>query len=206
MSTIPRNGQSLIDHRQLLLEAAAQFSAWVQTQAPGAVVMLCGGLALSQYGNARTTLDADYVWTCVGLVAQDARLVVGPKIYWKHQPSGMYVQVDFVDAHLFWAPFDVEQMVDRSLPLPSLNLPTLLVGKLKCALERNQADVRERRMKQANDLCLATIKEFGRLRRDVLAPSGMDLQATSWIVNWRQLVVVVVSRLSEEFVNVATSA
>ena len=51
--------------REVLLEASAQFANWVRQQAPGAVVMLCGGLALSQYGNKRVTYVSNMHVLCV---------------------------------------------------------------------------------------------------------------------------------------------
>ncbi|KAJ3551205.1 hypothetical protein NM688_g4842 [Phlebia brevispora] len=158
-----------LTHTQILLETAKEFSVWVQAHAPGAVVMLCGGLAFSQYGSPRATTDVDL---CMDLrravhvntvrrvdtnalkdiASRDPRLIVGPKIYWRHSTTGTPIQVDFVDANLFWAPFDVVQMLDRNMPVPSLNLPTLLVGKMKSAIERNQGTTVERTAKQRNDV------------------------------------------------------
>ncbi|KAI0784023.1 hypothetical protein C8Q75DRAFT_406803 [Abortiporus biennis] len=157
------------DHNRTLLEAAVEFAQWVNQHAPGATVMLCGGLAFTQYGSQRTTKDVDLcmdlrnavrhdnqtrrvdVNALKSMASTDSRLIVGPKIFWKHSTTGTYVQVDFIDANLFYAPFDYRRMVDSSIAIPSLNLPTLLVGKIRTALQRNQSDTSERSHKHIND-------------------------------------------------------
>ncbi|KAI0061046.1 hypothetical protein BV25DRAFT_1839349 [Artomyces pyxidatus] len=158
-----------------LVQAAQEFSLWLQTVAPGARPFVCGGLALSIYGNPRSTTDADLAIDLSGtrrpgshrpydtnalkhLAAQDTqRFIVGPKIYWILNPGTPYqtpVQVDFVDAHLFWAPFEPLEMIDSSpnLPVPLLNVRTLLVSKMKSAIERSQPNAFERAQKQQNDV------------------------------------------------------
>lgn len=90
------------------------------------------------------------------MASADQRFIVGPKIYWVLDAGTPYqkpVQVDFVDAALYWSPFS-PAMVDMSqnLPVPCLNLPTLLVGKIKSATERSQSDEGERLRKQTHDI------------------------------------------------------
>ncbi|OBZ73203.1 hypothetical protein A0H81_06953 [Grifola frondosa] len=159
--------------RGYLLRAATEFRQWVESVAPDAVVFLCGGLALSLHGNPRQTNDADLAIdlsrtrrangrpldtnALKQIAAQSPHFSVGPKVYWildAHTASPKYIQVDFVDAQLYWHPFDVAQMVVSAptLPIPVMNLPTLLVGKMKSAIERSQANQTERILKQVNDI------------------------------------------------------
>ncbi|CAL1707208.1 unnamed protein product [Somion occarium] len=162
-----------ISSTQDLLRAAAEFRQWVETTAPGATVFLCGGLALSLYGNPRQTQDADlaidlsrtrrangraFDTNALKQIAGESPFFsVGPKVYWilnANTPSQKLIQVDFVDAQLFWHPFSSTQMIGGipGLPVPVMNLPTLLVGKMKSALERSQTDRVERITKVANDV------------------------------------------------------
>ncbi|EKM61791.1 uncharacterized protein PHACADRAFT_190981 [Phanerochaete carnosa HHB-10118-sp] len=199
----PAGQQAIPVH--ILLEATHQFAEWVKQKAQGAEVILCGGLALCQYGSARMTQDADVCMdlsrtrrngtqmpfdtnALKDLARQDPRLVVGPKIYWIHKPTGTLVQVDFVDAQLFWHPFDVRQMVDPSNIVPSLNLPTLLAGKLKSALERNDPNPQKMWEKKSNDvsdfdfamgLCLHRRLA---LTQHHLAHLGPDMQTVTFVV------------------------
>jgi len=152
-----------------LQEAAEGFSAWVQSKAPGAVVFVTGGFSVMKLGGTRTTKDVDLAmdlsntkrangnkFTTNGLkdlaVEEPDRFVVGLKIFWKL--ANVNVQVDFVDANLFWQP---TQILQSTITLPSTDLlslspPTLLVGKIISAIERNQTDKAERRVKQLNDI------------------------------------------------------
>lgn len=197
MATPLNVNQHTAPHQQIsstqdLLRAAAEFRQWVETTAPGATVFLCGGLALSLYGNPRQTQVILFIrfirCRCIDrLDPQDADLAidlsrtrrangrafdtnalkqiagespffsVGPKVYWilnANTPSQKLIQVDFVDAQLFWHPFSSTQMIGGipGLPVPVMNLPTLLVGKMKSALERSQTDRVERITKVANDV------------------------------------------------------
>ncbi|GBE87483.1 hypothetical protein BKA93DRAFT_192975 [Sparassis latifolia] len=161
-----------------LVLAAQEFNQWLKEAAAGGVAFLCGGLALSLYGNVRQTEDADLALDLSlthrdgdpkkhydtnqlkALAAHDPkhRFIVGPKIYIilyaNDAAKKLYVQVDFIDAALFYSPWDPAQMIDHDprLPVPCLTLPTLLVGKIKSAPERNQPNENERIMKQANDI------------------------------------------------------
>ncbi|KAA1478529.1 hypothetical protein DENSPDRAFT_885967 [Dentipellis sp. KUC8613] len=221
----------------ILLEAAQQFSDWVKQNAQGAEVILCGGLAFVQYGSQRVTQDADL---CMDLsrtqrssrsgapipfdtnalkdiASRDSRLIVGPKIYWVHQPTRIPVQVDFVDANLFWRPFDIRAMVDTTPTgtvggVPSLNPPTLLVGKMKSALERSD------QTKQSKDvwdfdfamtLCFQrrspltvrhlehlaadlqgvchVVHEFAKLRLSLMGKQ-LDQNGSMWVNAWASLI------------------
>lgn len=94
------------------------------------------------------------------LAAQDPhhRFSVGPKIYWLLRTMDgqtVPVQVDFVDANLFWDPFQAQSMLCTIPHYPAvvaLNLPTLLVSKMRSATERSQPNPNERRQKQVNDV------------------------------------------------------
>lgn len=153
-----------------LQQAAEGFTAWVKSKAPGAVVFVSGGFSVMKLGGPRTTKDVDLAMDLSGtkrptgtrpydtnalkdLAAQEPdKFLVGPKIFWK-LPS-VDVQVDFVDARLFWQPPEILRAVVQfpGTALLSLDAPTLLVGKIVSAIERAQPDKRERQTKQINDM------------------------------------------------------
>lgn len=149
--------------------AAEQFMQWVREHVPNSTVFVSGGFSVMKLGGPRITLDVDVamdlsktsrpgsgrpydVNSLKSMAATDEQFVVGPKIYWR-LPT-INVQVDFVDANLFWTPPAIFSSV---IVLPktrilSLDAPTLLVGKMMSGPERSQSDAELRTQKQMNDI------------------------------------------------------
>lgn len=52
---VPAHPAAATPTHQQLVQAAREFSQWLQSVAPGATAFICGGLALAMHGNARST-------------------------------------------------------------------------------------------------------------------------------------------------------
>ncbi|KAH0579971.1 hypothetical protein J132_09338 [Termitomyces sp. J132] len=158
-----------------LIQATSEFSEWIKTATPGAILFVCGGLALAMHGNNRSTTDADLAIdlsrTCrpnsnrpyntnalKGLVAMNPdKFIVGPKIYQivnARTAQEKHIQVDFVNVNLYWTPFRAESMVNFSFDSIAhpLNLCTLLVSKMRSTIECSQPDAEDCFTKQSNDV------------------------------------------------------
>jgi len=159
-----------------LLRTAHEFTTWVQGQAPGTHVYVCGGFALRALGSPRNTLDVDMVLDFrntsrgvgggqydVNYLKDRARndpqhFIAGLKIFWLLRGDDdhvmRHVQVDFVDVVSYWHPWTGANMTQPVMDygISSLSLPTLLAGKIRSATERAQPDVTERKEKINNDI------------------------------------------------------
>ncbi|KAE9401483.1 hypothetical protein BT96DRAFT_1092242 [Gymnopus androsaceus JB14] len=156
----------------VLFNTIFELTKWLDEVAPNTKPFLCRDLALYAYGNRHTTLlDTNIALDLSSSkhpvlgktvdmnslkqeVAKDNRFIAGPKIYIK---MGSYeVQIDFVNAQMFWSPFNTPDMIDTELTrFPCLNLQMLL------------------HLGQCMDLAKQVIEEFWNLM-DELEPQLME--------------------------------
>ena len=76
----------------------------------------------------------------------------GPIIYLKL--GDLKFQIDFVDARLFWHPWDSSRTERTDLGIDSLTAPTLLVAKMVTAIERRGSETDQRKTeREASQRC-----------------------------------------------------
>jgi len=140
---------------------------WAQSVEPGLRVVVCGGAAIILWGGNRVTMDLDTALdftscqrkmtanTLKDLARQSDKFEVGLQIIFKGAESDPNpIQIDFVDAQLMYAPWDVEFMVTTLPNYPGieiLTVPTLLVQKVLTVLQRSFPDQEKLGKKRLTD-------------------------------------------------------
>jgi len=94
--------------------------------------------------------------TLKDLARRSDKFEVGLQIFFKGAESdpNRAIQIDFVDAHLMYAPWDVESMVTTLPDYPDieiLTVPTLLIQKILTVLQRSFPDEEKLSKKRLTD-------------------------------------------------------